>query len=308
MRRSLAAVAELMRLSNAPTVVSNVTAGACLAGALDEPSPATGSVPITLALATAAALLLYVGGMIMNDVADVRIDRTERPGRPIPSGRVSLRVAAMLAATCFVIAWILARVTTEDAAFFALLIGVLAHVYDFIHTRTRWSVVLLGLCRAGLYILAAAAFSQPSPGANADVPWPVLIGGAGLGIFIVGFSLIARHEARRGARASLGAGAAITLLAVAAVVVPILVVPPSHWPRERLGIVTLAMGALLFAQTRAALAARRGRIGLAVMQWIASISLIDAALAAAFGPPVASGACIACWLLTLAAQRRIAGS
>lgn len=308
MKRTLTAVAELMRLSNSPTVVSNVIAGACLAGAFDGPSPRAVPALPTLALAAATALLLYTGGMIMNDVADARIDRIERPGRPIPSGRISLRTAAILSSICFGIAWGLARCTSESAAFVALGIAVLALLYDFTHTRTRCSVALLGFCRAGLYILAAAAFSETSSGANADVPWAVLIGGAGLGIFIVGFSLIARHEAQRGARASLGAGAAITLLAVAAATLPILMERPPQWPRERSLMMALALGALLLAQTRAAFTARRGRIGPAVMQWIASISLIDATLAAAFGPPAAAGACIACWLLTLAGHRRIAGS
>ena len=39
---------------------------------------------------------LYLSGMIFNDVADRKIDLRERPGRPIPSGRVSLNLAAGL--------------------------------------------------------------------------------------------------------------------------------------------------------------------------------------------------------------------
>ena len=34
---------------------------------------------------------LYLGGMVLNDVFDARLDAVERPERPIPSGRVSIR-------------------------------------------------------------------------------------------------------------------------------------------------------------------------------------------------------------------------
>ncbi|HEV3024083.1 MAG TPA: UbiA family prenyltransferase, partial [Pirellulales bacterium] len=38
----------------------------------------------------AASCLLYMAGMVLNDVFDRDIDRRERPGRPIPSGRIAV--------------------------------------------------------------------------------------------------------------------------------------------------------------------------------------------------------------------------
>ena len=308
MSSRLAAIAELMRLSNAPTVISNVVAGACLCGALGGEVFPAGSTLVTLGLTVGSGVLLYSGGMILNDVADASTDRVERPGRPIPSGRVSVRTGAILSMVCFGLAWALARCTTQNAALVALCIVVLAQAYDFIHTRSRWSVVLLGLCRAGLYLLAAAAFSQASPIAEWQPPRAVLIAAAGLAVYIVGFSLIARHEAQRGTRASIGAGGAIALLAVAAAGVPILVAAPRQRLQESTVMVAVALAALILAQFAAAFAGRRGRLRAAVMQWIASISLIDATLAAAFGSPAVAGLCLGCWLLTLLGQRRMAGS
>src|SRR5262245_34732641 len=77
-----AAVAlKLGRVSNLPTVWSNVLAGTVLAG---------GEVwrPATL-LVLLAISLLYVGGMYLNDAFDRDIDALERPTRPIPAGLIA---------------------------------------------------------------------------------------------------------------------------------------------------------------------------------------------------------------------------
>ena len=52
----------------------------------------------TVAVVAVAMALFYTAGMILNDVADLEVDRRERPERPLPSGAVS-RTAA-LAAFC----------------------------------------------------------------------------------------------------------------------------------------------------------------------------------------------------------------
>ena len=46
--------------------------------------------------AVAASALLYLAGLVLNDVFDLEIDRHERPERPLPSGRISLAAARRL--------------------------------------------------------------------------------------------------------------------------------------------------------------------------------------------------------------------
>lgn len=71
----------LGRVSNLPTVWTNMLAGVVLAG---------GGVLEVQSLGLLLALsLFYVGGMYLNDAFDAEIDARERPERPIPSGRVS---------------------------------------------------------------------------------------------------------------------------------------------------------------------------------------------------------------------------
>ncbi len=83
-------LAELVRAPAALTVPGDVLVGASAAG---WPF----GVRATAGLA-GASVLLYWSGMALNDYADREADAVERPGRPIPSGRVSPRAALVTAA------------------------------------------------------------------------------------------------------------------------------------------------------------------------------------------------------------------
>ncbi len=81
---------DLVQLVRAPAALSvpgDVVAGAAAAGVLDR----------RVAALAGASICLYWGGMAANDWADRQLDATERPERPIPSGRVSARAAVGIA-------------------------------------------------------------------------------------------------------------------------------------------------------------------------------------------------------------------
>ena len=80
---------ELLRPPNVTTALGDVLAGYAVAGR---------GQPQALPPLLMATMCLYAGGVVLNDVCDVDIDRIERPERPIPSGRVSRRAAATLGA------------------------------------------------------------------------------------------------------------------------------------------------------------------------------------------------------------------
>src|ERR1700751_4944163 len=70
----------LGRVSNLPTVWTNVIAGATIANAA-----------ATIADVAVVGLVMtafYVGGMYLNDFFDREIDARERPGRPIHAGEI----------------------------------------------------------------------------------------------------------------------------------------------------------------------------------------------------------------------------
>src|SRR5215213_1226074 len=82
-------VAELVRLPAVLSVPGDVLVGAAASGQV-------GNRPRTAGL-VASSSCLYLAGMALNDYADRDVDAVERPGRPIPSGRVSPEFALGLA-------------------------------------------------------------------------------------------------------------------------------------------------------------------------------------------------------------------
>jgi geranylgeranylglycerol-phosphate geranylgeranyltransferase len=56
---------------------------------------------VTLTISALVVGLVAAGGYVINDVFDVEIDRINKPDRPIPAGKVSLRSAKILSACLF---------------------------------------------------------------------------------------------------------------------------------------------------------------------------------------------------------------
>src|SRR2546423_729181 len=88
--------AQLVRLPNVFTALADICLGAAATGALFERWP-------VFALLLPASAFLYCGGMVWNDVFDVEQDRRERPFRPLPSGRITRRLAALLGAALLIL-------------------------------------------------------------------------------------------------------------------------------------------------------------------------------------------------------------
>jgi 4-hydroxybenzoate polyprenyltransferase len=172
----------LGRVSNVPTVWTNVAAGLALAGASLRPA-----LVVWLGLAVS---LFYVGGMYLNDAFDAAWDRQHRPERPIPSGQIRARTVyvagfAMLAAGLTIIA---CGTTGRPPLYAALVLCGLIVLYDFSHKGNPLSPLIMALCRVAVYALAALSVS-PLP-----LPRTVYLGGAALFLYLVFLSTLARKE------------------------------------------------------------------------------------------------------------------
>ncbi len=271
----IAAFFELVRFANWPTLLSDILLGVVVAAFLLG-LPADPfllwvreySMPWEqVAMAAIGLTLLYWGGMAMNGAVDAAVDARERPDRPVPSGKIPLRAAWVLAVAMLVtgvgsfcdtypyegllallvgmfcvgvvetraekkgapwvkrlgLMWIvfggvatLARLAGTalnhgtDWRGFALSIDVglllLAIVlYNQIHLRARWSVGLLGLCRALAVLVAglAAADASAWPFTSQALTWklapqfgsiPLVLSLVGVGTYIAMVSLVARRE------------------------------------------------------------------------------------------------------------------
>ena len=189
---------ELARVSNLPTVWTNVIAGWLLGGGKWEPFP--------LIWLIIGGSLLYTGGMFLNDAADVKFDREHRTERPIPAGRIALW-RAWAAGLAFMTVGFILFVRVADACVWltsSLAIAIL--LYDFYHKPWSGSVFIMGSCRTLLMLAAASA-------APHTMCWSasheVIVKSVALGGYIVGVTLIARHESKPAAssRIMFGIGA-----------------------------------------------------------------------------------------------------
>jgi UbiA prenyltransferase family len=91
----------LIRAPNLFTVPSNI-----LSGYFATTTPSNADPQQLLALII-SSVLLYASGIVLNDYFDVKVDKKERPGRPLASGSIAVRSALILAASSITAANIL---------------------------------------------------------------------------------------------------------------------------------------------------------------------------------------------------------
>lgn len=174
---------QLCRVSNLPTVWTNVLAGSLLAGAPIKAAPYT--------LVAGALSFFYMGGMVLNDLCDTESDRLSRPTRPIPSGRVSKPAALTLATGLFAAGFgALALAPSPSGAGAALLLLATIVLYDRHHKPHPMSVLLIAACRFLVYAVAALAVSG-------QLARPVFVAAGVQLVYIVALSLVARRENQR---------------------------------------------------------------------------------------------------------------
>ncbi len=281
---------ELARLSNLPTVVTNVLVGAAL-GRLGG-GPGAGIPWPAVSAVAGAVILFYVGGMAMNDVVDRDIDRQQNPGRPIPSGRITVRGAATFAVACLVVGVGLAALAGPPALLLALLLVAAIVMYNRFHKAAAVSVVLMGVCRGLVYVMAAAAVAWP--------PDPVVATtlAVALTAYIALVSVVARVETGTTLDGRRWTGAALVAVAMA----PIAVFRPDTWTWTV--VAAIVVTAWLLGVSRHALA-RPPRIRLAVSGWLAGICLLDGLYLTLLERPGFVGVALGCFVVTTAAHRRI---
>ncbi|WP_433894556.1 SCO3242 family prenyltransferase [Streptomyces sp. CA-111067] len=120
-----------------------------------------------------ASVLLYWGGMALNDYADREVDAVERPGRPIPSGRVSPAVALGTATALTAAALGVAAVSGGRRALVtAVPLAALVWAYDLGLKDTPLGGPAMAAAR-GLDVLLAAG----PDGARAAAPAAAVVAG-----------------------------------------------------------------------------------------------------------------------------------
>lgn len=284
----------LGRVSNLPTVWTNVLAGMALAGAAFKPA--------AVALVGLAASLFYVGGMFLNDAFDRGIDARERPERPIPAGLISagevfaigfglLGAGLALVGVHAVVAGLGAAPVVAGA-----LLGGAIVLYDVWHKGNALSPLLMGLCRVLVYVTAALS----APGGRVGLG---VVGGAlALLFYLIGLTAIAKQENLRSPRG---------IAAMGFMVVPFVYGLGGLFAGGVGALAYAAMGVCVWYAVRLLRSGKKGRVPAAVVTLIAGIALLDAAVIAGSGAPGAEGAAaagIAGFVMTLGLQRYVRGT
>lgn len=280
----------LARISNLPTVWTNVLAGALLGGR----SPELGQLVATMGLGSA----LYIGGMVLNDAFDAEYDIRERADRPIPRGEVTVATVfrwgfgLLGAAVATSVALVLTGVLPWSSVLVTLGIAALVVAYDAWHKGNPGAPVLMGTCRAGLYLLGASVV-------DAAFAPSVLLHGLLLLSYVAGITYVARFESR----AALRRHWPLLML-----VAPVFGALP--WLAIRPGLVLLPLAACGAWVSFAVAQIRRGqapRIRRGVVALICGISLVDAVFVAALDLRATVFA-LAAFGLSLWMQRSISGT
>ncbi|GLU45459.1 UbiA-like protein EboC [Allomuricauda sp. NBRC 101325] len=151
----LKAYLQLCRPANLPTAAADIIAGMSISGlflglsTFEFPM----NVPGQAFLLILASVFLYAGGVVLNDVFDIEIDKVERPERPIPSGVVPLGKASFFGFLLLIIGIGLAFLANTLSGYVAVLLALAILSYDkYAKHHSFFGPLNMGICR-GLNLL-----------------------------------------------------------------------------------------------------------------------------------------------------------
>jgi 4-hydroxybenzoate polyprenyltransferase len=162
-------------------------AGAVIALAAPNPQPPSLFIVLPLVMGAAVAAILNAGSNTINQVYDLEADRVNKPNRPLPSGRLTVRKAWIFGLFCYVVALGLSWLIPNKQFFWVVLVGaLLTYAYSAPPLRTKrfpWLANLtMALPRGCLVVVAGWAAVRDIWNAE---PWFI---GAILGLYVFGAS------------------------------------------------------------------------------------------------------------------------
>ncbi len=315
---------ELARLPNLMTVPGDVVLGYLVAErTMERPSLllgfnlAGGRFETASAIwAVSAVLLIYVFGLIDNDVADSTLDAVERPERPIPSGRISRRGASAVSFSILVVALVTASVA--GMGFFCMAVFLIALVRLYNRITKRHPVLgpfNMALCRVSSLLGGFVAVGIP--GRRALFEPAILVACVVWLLYFMALTMAAAEEnesghPKRGRHillmmpflwiflAPLGTGALEVMAKVEEV-------PPSDF----LGLAASGVFLFIILKNHFVLGARSAppeRTRAAIGELIRSVILLQAAGCAFLGYPYTAVAILLFWIPAWGLSKRIHSS
>ena len=293
MRTLIKQYAALTRISNLPTCWTNVLTGSAI-GSIASSNPIAVLPVVILSIVTS---LFYMAGTALNDLLDVKIDRQQRPGRPIASGRISPRAALIFIVLLFAAAMSLLLIYFPHCTYLALLLAVMIILYDLTHKRFSYSVVFMAGCRAMVYVISAYAIFG---GSTKEFRTDTAISSTILALYIAFVTIIARSENKQQIDKSRWLSVAIIILVPG---VFILSLPQSLYP-----YIIAAILLIILLRAAVFVFGKPPQIKRAVLTWLACVCLLDCLFLAVLAKPVPALAAGICFVITALSHRKIGGT
>jgi 4-hydroxybenzoate polyprenyltransferase len=265
------ALLQLTRPANIITAIADIMLGFAISGSVLSLELITFDKLGWLVLATIG---LYGGGVVFNDVFDVKLDAIERPERPIPSGIISKGEASILGAILLLIGIFSAFFVSPLSGYIAIAIASLALLYDaYSKHHVFFGPLNMGACRAGNLLLGISAV-------NIAVwdNWFVSL----IPIFYIGaITLISQGEVHGGNRKSLFIGLGLYILVFGIIISLCLL------PGFKLGYILPMMVLFGYSIFKPLIDAIKGNaepkaVMLAVKAGVMSVIILDATIATGF--------------------------
>jgi heme O synthase-like polyprenyltransferase len=276
----------LGRVSNLPTVWTNVIAGATIANAA-----ATKAEVVIVGVAMTA---FYVGGMYLNDFFDRDIDARERPGRPIHAGDISAGAVSAIGFALLAVGVALLVLFSLSTAIWGLALAAAIVLYDAWHKGNVFAPVIMGFCRALVYLATGTAVSG-------EIRTSLIVGAIALAAHVIGLTYAAKQE---------NLNQVDRLWPLAILAGPLLLALPSISSGSLVIIGCLLLCAVDIAAVRLLVKrAMPGAVPRAVSMLIAAICLVDALAVVLYGGGIWLGClCASGYFLTRLFQTVIPGT
>ena len=137
---------QLMRPANLPTAAADILAGVAIAGLITNLTPFSW---VSILFLVTASVFLYAGGVVLNDVFDYKLDSVERPERPIPSGLIPLKSAAIFGSILLFTGVLLAFQIHLISGYIAAVLAFSIVLYDSFSKKFGFlGPFNMGLCRS----------------------------------------------------------------------------------------------------------------------------------------------------------------
>jgi 4-hydroxybenzoate polyprenyltransferase len=272
-----------MRPANIVTSVADVLAGMTIAGFFGHANRMEAIAPMSPDLhpgfhfwmkgvgLCVATIGLYGGGVVFNDVFDARLDAVERPERPIPSGLIPIRQAALLGTILLLLGVLSGLAVNPVSALLAAGIAAAALIYDkWGKHQTFLGPLNMGICRGLNLLLGMSVLGNPAQWWIAIIPV----------LYIAAITAISRGEVHGGKKNALYLAFLLYLLVIGC----ILYVARSRGRMLATLPFLLFFSWMIFKPLLTAIRDPIGRhIGQAVKAGVIALIIMNASWAAAFG-------------------------